>query len=32
MVDVADSTTDAALFAGQTGKVLGHHGAPPGAR
>src|SRR6476660_4905742 len=28
MVDVADSTTDAALFAGQTGEVLGHHGAP----
>src|SRR6185503_6081656 len=28
MVDAADSTTDAALFAGQTGVVLGHHGAP----
>src|SRR5258706_3201784 len=28
MVDVADSTTDAALFAGQTGEVLGHQGEP----
>jgi hypothetical protein len=32
MVDVADSTTDATLFAGQTGAVLGHHGTPLGMR